>query len=596
MNNTEVKTNTGEMKYNGRIIAQMFKALLPAQILSCATASLSSIINGFLIGNYLSAEAMVALGLVSPVTTVLTAIAAVVSGGMRILCGRYIGRGDQKKLNSVLSVSIVMLIAVGAVLTAGGLIFASPLASLLGAKGAANAATAAYIRGLSLGIIPTIMVPGFMIFLQMLNDSNYSFLSTLVLAASSLLLGLLNLRAFNGGVFGMGVATSISQFITIIFLALRVFRKKSGVHFERKSGEKNLWLEIIKLGSPTAVATLLYAVRNVVVNFMALNVRGDDAVSALAIYNSFAGLFDAVNVGTGAVALALASVFVGEKDNDALKLLFKKTIKYGLIMGFAKFILLIFAGNPIVRLFGASGEVVGLAYALTLCFGATMPLNMLTQAVVAQYQSLGRIRFVNILYVFSAIVFPLAFAWVFSPIIGIMGIWLCFGVAELLTLVVVAVATPFKIGHMPKKLSDFLWLDSSVEKGSRMSISVKTLEEVVNVSESLIGFCRENGVDERRSKLCGLCLEEMAGNVVEHGFTKGKKNREYTVDIFVYTDGDELEMRLRDNAPGFDPRTKLAPVDPEDPTKNIGIRVVSKVAKEMNYQTSFGMNVVSIVL
>ena len=31
-------------------------------------------------------------------------------------------------------------------------------------------------------------------------------------------------------------------------------------------------------------------------------------------------------------------------------------------------------------------------------------------------------------------------------------------------------------------------------------------------------FCREHGVDMRRSYLAGLALEEMAGNIVAHGF------------------------------------------------------------------------------
>ena len=46
----------------------------------------------------------------------------------------------------------------------------------------------------------------------------------------------------------------------------------------------------------------------------------------------------------------------------------------------------------------------------------------------------------------------------------------------------------------------------------------------------------------------------------------------------------------------FDPKSKLKIVDTEDPVKNIGIKLVSKLAKEMNYQTTFGMNVLTIVL
>ena len=54
--------------------------------------------------------------------------------------------------------------------------------------------------------------------------------------------------------------------------------------------------------------------------------------------------------------------------------------------------------------------------------------------------------------------------------------------------------------------------------------------------------------------------------------------------------------RLRDNCVPFDPHTKLEMYTGDDPLKNIGIKMVSKIAKEMNYQTTFGMNVLMIRL
>lgn len=90
-------------------------------------------------------------------------------------------------------------------------------------------------------------------------------------------------------------------------------------------------------------------------------------------------------------------------------------------------------------------------------------------------------------------------------------------------------------------------------------------------------------------------MEEMAANIVEHGFTKTKK-RGRSVDIYAAIDGDEVIMRLRDNAPGFNPFDRLAQhkEDADDPAKNVGIRMVTRIAKEMNYQSTFGRNVLLI--
>ena len=95
--------------------------------------------------------------------------------------------------------------------------------------------------------------------------------------------------------------------------------------------------------------------------------------------------------------------------------------------------------------------------------------------------------------------------------------------------------------------------------------------------------------------LAGLCREEMAANIVEHGFKKGRK-KDHSINIFACVENDEVLLRLRDNCEKFDPNTKLKMYTDDDPTKNVGIKMVSKIAKEMNYQTTFGMNVLTIKL
>ena len=65
--------------------------------------------------------------------------------------------------------------------------------------------------------------------------------------------------------------------------------------------------------------------------------------------------------------------------------------------------------------------------------------------------------------------------------------------------------------------------------------------------------------------------EEMAGNVVTHGFSDtGKK---HAVDIRVVYKDNELTLRIRDNCKSFDPSEHAKSKDSED-VGNIGIRLV----------------------
>lgn len=125
-----------------------------------------------------------------------------------------------------------------------------------------------------------------------------------------------------------------------------------------------------------------------------------------------------------------------------------------------------------------------------------------------------------------------------------------------------------------------------------MDLSLQTMEQVVEVSRQVEAFCLEKGVDRRRAMLSGLCLEEMAGNVILHGFTKDK--RRHSADLrVVYKDG-ELFLRIKDDCRPFDPTEYLRILQPEDVTQNVGIRMVLAIAKKVSYQQILGMNVLCL--
>ncbi|MDO5331075.1 MAG: MATE family efflux transporter [Bacillota bacterium] len=585
-----------EGRYSGTIIAQMFKALLPAQILSVAASTLSSIINGLVIGNNLEESALVALGFVAPMASLLGSIAMVVAGGSRILCGRYMGRNEIKKLDYVFSIAIVLDVLIGVVLSAIAILFSNQLAGLFGASGELIADTALYIRGLAIGFIPTLLIPALMAFLQMGNESSYAFCSTLVLAVLNLVFALLNINVFKGGIFGMGLASSFSQYATAIFLLIKFFTNKKLMRFDKSGFSKDMIKDMVLLGSPTALANTLYSIRNIVFNSIALSAGGSTAVAALAVINSVIGLFDAVNVGVGAVALMLSSVYVGERDRHALECLEKESLKIGWILAGVKIVIIVAFGKLIIGAFGVVGEAAAMAFALFLILAVNMPLNMTTVSIINPFQSLGRIKYSNILYIFSAIVFPLVFAYGTCNFIAEYSVWLAFIVSEALTVLVLIITAAKKCGHFPKAAGDLLWIEEDFDKGEKLSISLNTIDEVTNISERIVGFCRDNGIDERRSMFCGLCMEELAGNVVEHGFSESHRGKKM-IDLFVMVDeSGKLTMRIRDNSLSFDPTTRITTFNPDDPCKNIGIRMVSKIAKEMSYQQTFGMNVLSIEL
>ena len=86
-----------------------------------------------------------------------------------------------------------------------------------------------------------------------------------------------------------------------------------------------------------------------------------------------------------------------------------------------------------------------------------------------------------------------------------------------------------------------------------------------------------------------LAVEEMAGNIVQHGFRDGKP---HMINIRMLAKNDELILRIRDDCRRFDPTDKYKTElqFDENPENGVAIKMMIKLAKEMKYTGLFGVN------
>lgn len=582
-------------KYNPTIIKEMFIALLPAQVFSLITSCISGIINGLLMGNFLPALSLVALGFASPLVNLIGACAGIVSGGSRIVCGRLIGRGKLESIKNTYSQSLIILVSFGVLFSLFSFFFSENISFILGASGESLISTSNYIKGLAFGFVPTLIVPCLIIFLQMANLGSLSLIATLVLVISDLILSLINIFVLNGGVIGMSLASSISQYIAMFVLFYYLSKRKDFVYFDKKAFKLKESLEIVFLGLPGALLGVMCSIRNVAFNSLALKVGGAAAVSALTILSTAMAPFDMVNGGIGNVSTSLSSVFVGENDRTSLKTLFKETIKIGEVLVTFRLLIMLVLGRLIISLFSKDPYIGDITMNLVMWYTGCMFVNIVYLSFISQFQALGRVMKSNVLYTFSNLLFPLAIAFGLYKQIGLTAIWMSFLTADFLSICLIIIVAMIKNKTIKLDLDKIFDYDKTILDGKSLQISIKSMEDVINVSLKIEEFIKENLNETRKARLSGLCVEELAGNIVEHGFSKKKNNKTDSIDIYVSVIDENILLRIKDNSVPFDLRKKFKGSE-DDPSKNIGIRMVSKIAKEISYQSSFGMNIVSIEL
>lgn len=580
------------------MISHLFYKLLPVQVLIVAMGSINSIVDGIMAGQFVNSEAVAVIGLFYTVVGILSAVASVLLGGTSILCGRYMGSGDLSKTQGIFSLNITVSLLAG--LLATGICFLCPdwIASALGAEGQMMEGLKTYTIGYAIGIIPMLMGKQLAAFLQLERQSKRSYGAIVGMIISNISLNLLFVVEWKMGTLGLALATSLSNWVYFLIMVPYYFTKKAQLRYQIHNIPWRELPQLVKIGFPGAMLAFCLAMRGMVVNLVLLTWSGQDGVSAMAAFNMVCGLFLALCLGACEVIRMLSSIFIGEEDRDALKslvrLAFNRVLPMTAVVGVATMaasglLSAIFFQDPASNVFILTRQIF-------LIYGACIPLVFLCNLPCNYLQASGHNIFVNVLSVFDGFLSMVIPSLILAPFFGAMGVWLAHPIGMMMTIILVPIYCYIFWRHWPRNFEEWIFLRPSfgVADCDRLEISVASSEDVTQTAVRVQAFCQEHGISPRIGYFSALCLEEMAGNVVQHGFRKD--NRSHIVNCRVVITGNQVLLRIKDDCIPFDPMERAKMVSPEDPTKNIGVRMVCRLATEMTYQNMIGLNILTIRL
>lgn len=585
------------MKTDSKMISRLFFQLLPVQILLVAVGSINSLIDGAMAGNYIGPLAMAAIGLYAPAIKIIETINAILLGGSQILCGQFLGKNQIDRTCSVFSLDMTLLLIISAVFTAIGVLAPRMLAGILGADTETMQGLTDYIIGMTPGILPWLMSLQLTAFLQIEQQQKRTYIGMAVMAAVNIGTDYLFLNELHMGMLGLGLATTISYWAVFAVLGSYYLTGKATILFRFRGIVWGDLGEIIRIGFPGAIVTFCLAVRGIVLNALLLRYAGNDGISALSALNTCGGLLFAISAGLGSATRLLVSIYIGEEDPVSLKLVMQTALTRGVAMVCGAAALVFLLARPLSGLFfpDPASEVYRLTVLLFRIYPFCMPLTAINVIMVNYFQSSARMKIVHILSMMDGVIGTVLSSLILAPILGAVGIWIAHVLNGVYTLIAVILYARIINGRMPHSIFDLLAIPAGfgVAEDQRLDISIHNEEEVTQTSQLVMAFCKRVGISSRGAVFAGLCMEEMAGNIVEHGFNDGKK---HMVDVRVVNRKDGLLLRIKDDCRAFNPKEKLALIDPEDITHNIGLRMVQRLAREMSYSNVLGLNVLTILM
>ena len=582
---------------SSRIVARLMFRLLPIQILLALIGSVNAVISSLFAGNIIGPEAMAVAGLYGPVSMFLGAISAMLVGGSQILCGKSMGKNLVTEMRNTFSLDLAVSAVLG-VLATGFILLTSvlDLNGFLVRDASVRPAYNQYAAGQAAGVLPMILSAQLSAFLSLENQTRRTTVASVICIAVNLALSWLFVAVLRMGVLGLSLASSLAMWCFFLAEAQYYISGKATLRFSfRHIRWQETW-KIVRIGLPGAIGFGYQTLRGIIVNNLLTAHVGSVGVSAFATANTLLGFFWAIPTGMLAVSRMMFSVSIGEEDRQSLIDTMRTALYRYIPLMCAVIAIIIAAAVPFTRMYyrNPADPVYGMTVSGFRILPLCMPLSIICMHFTCFGQVIGKQILVHILAALDGVFCVAGFSALLIPGMGMNSVYVANVLNGAVTTLVILFYSVFKRKKFPRSTEDLMVIPENfgVEEKDRLDLSLRSMEEVVQVSRTVQAFCLEKGIDARRAYLAGLSMEEMAGNVIAHGFTKDKKR--HFVDIRVVYRDNGLILRIRDTCKAFDPATRKEIAEPDDPYRNMGIRMVYSIAGSINYQSVLGLNVLTI--
>lgn len=407
----------------------LFPSLLGMLLMAC-----NILIDGIFVSRGVGEEALAGVNIATPIFSILLAVSLWIGMGGATLFSIALGEGNTQKAKEIFTNSIILTVSIVGLLILIGLWKLKRIAFLFGA----SAVTYPYVRDylfviLLFGLI-YVLENILSIFIR--NDGNpkLAMLGLSVTAILNIVLNYLFIFVWHWGVTGVAYATALSTVIGLFVLLFHFWRPSNHLKWSMKKVQWRSLLTILKIGLPSYVVEMSFALIVVAYNITFLHFKGEIGVTSFAVINYLHVVFLMVFIAIGASIQPIVSFHFGAQLFHRLKAFLKMGIIAAVTVGIVLFIFGITSKSLLIQLFGISEEAV-IAYTKTgIMYYFTGYLFLGFNLVIAEYfQAIKRIRFSTMIVLSRSI-------FVFMPLLFILPrigpsewIWLAFPLAEGLT-------------------------------------------------------------------------------------------------------------------------------------------------------------------
>lgn len=267
-------------------------------ILSMLVTSFYNMADTFFVGK-INTQSTAAVGVVFSLMAIIQAVGFLFGHGSGNFISRKLGAGDIEEARKMSAVGFFTSFLAGVVIMISCLFFIEPLSYALGSTQTIQPYTIAYLRIILIGA--PAMTASLVLNNQMRFQGSafYAMIGIVSGAVINIILDPILIFGFDMGIAGAALATSISQYLSFIFLLIMNMRGGDiQISFRNFKPSIHFYKEVIRGGIPSLFRQGLASVATICLNHAA-GVYGDAAIAGMSIVSRIMMFVNSALIGFG---------------------------------------------------------------------------------------------------------------------------------------------------------------------------------------------------------------------------------------------------------------------------------------------------------
>ncbi len=343
---------------DGAIIPQMVLFALPL-LLGNIFQLLYNTVDTIVVGNFVSTEALAAVGSTSMIINIIVFFFNGLSVGASVVIGQSYGAKNRERLHIAVETTILMTFIASAVFTAIGILMVRPMLAFMSTPKDVLPEATIYLRIYFAGIAGLLIYNMGSGILRAVGDSTRPLYFLILTSLLNIALDLFFVLVLRMGIEGVAYATILSQFVSAVLVLVLLTRTQDiyKLIWRDLQLDGQALKKILLIGLPTALQSTVTAFSNVFVQSY-VNVFGSACMAGWSCYNKLDSFLFLPIQSMSIAATTFVSQNIGAGIEDRARRGTRTSVLLAVAITFVIAIPLIVFAGPASAIFSDDAEVI----------------------------------------------------------------------------------------------------------------------------------------------------------------------------------------------------------------------------------------------